>query len=182
MWRPCRRPAPRSAANRSQALRHQYGLDQPFIVQYLYWLHDLLSGNLGLSLEYQRPNAELIGEQLGLTMALALMSFVLTWVIAVPAGIYSATHQRSVIDHLFTVINYVGVATPNFMLALILMWIAFAYFGISVTGLFSPEYADAPWSMATAGRSAGAYLAAGVGAGHRRDRAAHPHHAGEPAG
>ena len=116
---------------------------------------DLLSGNLGLSLEYQRPNAELIGEQLGLTMALAVMSFVLTWVIAVPAGIYSATHQRSVIDHVLTVINYVGVATPNFMLALILMWIAFAYFGISVTGLFSPEYADAPWSLAKVGRSAG---------------------------
>ena len=72
------------------------------------------------------------------------MSFVLTWVIAVPAGIYSATHQRSVIDHVLTVINYVGVATPNFMLALILMWIAFAYFGISITGLFSPEYVDAP--------------------------------------
>ena len=115
----------------------------------------LLSGNLGLSLEYQRPNAELIGEQLGLTVALALMSFVLTWLIAVPAGIYSATHQRSVVDHVLTVINYVGVATPNFMLALILMWIAFAYFGISVTGLFSPEYAEAPWSLGEGGRSAG---------------------------
>jgi peptide/nickel transport system permease protein len=76
---------------------------------------------------------------------------VLTWLIAVPAGIYSATHQRSVIDHLFTVINYIGVATPNFMLALVLMWIAFAYFGISITGLYSPAYADAPWSMAKAG-------------------------------
>lgn len=129
------------------ALRHQYGLDQPFLVQYLYWLQDLLRGNFGLSLEYQRPNAELIGEQLGLTIALALMSFVLTWVIAVPAGIYSATHQRSVVDHVLTVVNYIGVATPNFMLALILMWIAFAYFGVSVTGLYSPEYADAPWSF-----------------------------------
>jgi peptide/nickel transport system permease protein len=131
-----------------QALRHQYGLDQPFIVQYLYWLQNLLHGDLGLSLEYQRPNIDLIREQLGLTVALALMSFVLTWIIAVPAGIYSATHQRSVIDHVFTVINYIGVATPNFMLALILMWIAFAYFGISVTGLFSPDYVDAPWSLA----------------------------------
>jgi peptide/nickel transport system permease protein len=131
-----------------QALRHQYGLDQPFIVQYLYWLQNLLHGDLGLSLEYQRPNIDLIREQLGLTVALALMSFVLTWIIAVPAGIYSATHQRSGIDHVFTVINYIGVATPNFMLALILMWIAFAYFGISVTGLFSPDYVDAPWSLA----------------------------------
>jgi peptide/nickel transport system permease protein len=131
-----------------QALRHEYGLDQPFIVQYLLWLKNILSGDLGLSLEYQRPNADLIGEQLALTMALALMSFVITWAIAIPAGIYSATHQRSVIDHVLTVINYIGVATPNFMLALILMWIAFAYFDISITGLFSPEYADAPWSLA----------------------------------
>ena len=134
-----------------QALRHEYGLDQPFFVQYLLWLQNILSGNLGLSLEYQRPNADLIGEQLALTMALALMSFVITWAIAIPAGIYSATHQRSVIDHILTVINYIGVATPNFMLALILMWLAFAYFDVSLTGLFSPEYADAPWSLARVG-------------------------------
>jgi peptide/nickel transport system permease protein len=136
------------SAEQVQALRHDYGLDQSFIVQYLRWLQNLLSGKLGVSLEYQRPNAELIGEQLVLTVALALMSFVFTWMIAVPAGIYSATHQRSIIDHMLTVINYIGVATPNFMLALVLMWIAFAYFGVSVTGLFSPEYVDAPWSLA----------------------------------
>src|ERR1700710_898653 len=134
-------------ADMIQALRHDYGLDQPFIIQYLRWMQNLVHGNMGLSLEYQRPNIDLISEQLVLTIALALMSFVLTWVIAVPAGIYSATHQRSVIDHILTVINYIGVATPNFMLALILMWIAFSYFGISVTGLFSPEYVDAPWSF-----------------------------------
>ncbi|MBV8819751.1 MAG: ABC transporter permease, partial [Acidobacteriaceae bacterium] len=138
-------------AEQLQALRHEYGLDQPFIVQYFLWLQNLLSGNLGLSLEYQRPNADLIGEQLGMTIALALFSFVLTWAIAVPAGIYSATHQRSVLDHILTVINYIGVATPNFMLALVLMWIAFSYFGISVTGLFSPEYVDAPWSLGKLG-------------------------------
>jgi peptide/nickel transport system permease protein len=129
-------------------LRHEYGLDQPFLVQYFLWLGKLLHGNMGLSLEYQRPNLELIGEQLGLTLALALFSFVLTWAIAVPAGIWSATHPRSLGDHVLTVINYVGVATPNFMLALILMWVAFAYLDVSVTGLFSPEFADAPWSMA----------------------------------
>jgi len=128
------------------ALRASYGLDQPFVVQYLRWLQHLLHGDFGLSLEYQRPNADLIGEQLGLTLALALFSFVLTWALAVPAGIYSATHPRSLGDHVLTIINYVGVATPNFMLALILMWVAFAYFDISVTGLFSPEYVNAPWS------------------------------------
>ena len=137
-----------ASVEQMQALRHQYGLDQPFLVQYLYWLLNLLRGDLGLSLEYQRPNLDLISAQLTLTVALALMSFVLTWAIAVPAGIYSATHQRSLLDHVFTVINYIGVATPNFMLALVLMWVAFAYFGISVTGLFSPDFADAPWSVA----------------------------------
>lgn len=131
-----------------QALRATYGLDQPFIVQYALWMKNLFVGNMGLSLEYQRPNADLIAEQLGLTIALALFSFVLTWVIAIPAGIYCATHQRSLIDHMLTVVNYVGVATPNFMLALVLMWVAFAWFDISVTGLFSPDFVDAPWSVA----------------------------------
>lgn len=135
------------SADHIAALRHEYGLDQPLIVQYLKWMQNLAQGNLGLSLEYQRPNAELIGEQLTLTIALALLSFVLTWVIAVPAGIYSATHQRSFLDYVFTILNYIGVATPNFLLALVLMWLAFAYFGVGITGLFSSEYQNAPWSM-----------------------------------
>ena len=135
-------------AEQVEALRRQYGLDQPFHIQYLRWMANLLQGDLGLSLEYQRPNAELIGEQLVLTIVLALFSFVLTWIIAVPAGIYSAIRQRSVIDYVLTVINYIGVATPNFMLALVLMWVAFAWLGIGVTGLFSPDYQGAPWSWA----------------------------------
>ena len=90
-----RRGADRGAAR-------QYGLDQPIFVQYFLWLQRLLHGDFGLSLEYQRPNAELIGEQLGLTLALALFSFVLTWAIALPIGIYSATHPRSIGDYIFT--------------------------------------------------------------------------------
>src|SRR5262245_35330588 len=135
------------SAEHLAALRQEYGLDQPLYVQYLKWMANLLRGNLGLSLEYQRPNSELIGERLMLTVVLALLSFVFTWVVAIPAGIFSATHQRSFLDYAFTILNYVGVATPNFMLALILMWLAFAYFGIGVTGLFSPEYVEAPWSV-----------------------------------
>ncbi len=135
------------SAEQVAALRAQYGLDQPFFIQYLLWLQHLMHGDFGLSLEYQRPNAELIGDVLGLTLALALFSFVLTWVLAIPAGIYSATHPRSIGDHVLTIVNYVGVATPNFMLALVLMWVAFAYFDISVTGLFSPDYVDKPWSI-----------------------------------
>src|SRR5580693_5015901 len=120
------------SADQIAALRHQYGLDQPFVVQYFLWMQNLFHGDFGLSLEYQRPNADLIGEQIGLTIALALFSFVLTWAISVPAGIYSATHPRSLGDHVLTVINYVAVA----------------YFDISVTGLYSPEFVDAPWSVA----------------------------------
>ena len=164
-----------------EAWRAQYGLDQPMVVQYFLWVQHLLHGNFGLSLEYQRPNADLIGEQIGLTLALALFSFFLTWAIAIPAGIYSATHPRSIGDHILTVVNYVGVATPNFMLALILMWVAFAYLDISVTGLYSPEYAEAPWSWAKLVGPFGPSVAAGPGAGHRRHRAPQPHHARQPA-
>jgi peptide/nickel transport system permease protein len=133
------------------ALRRQFGLDQPFSVRYFRWVRNLARGDLGLSLEYQRPNAELIRQYLLLTVLLALFSFVLTWAIAIPAGIYSATHPRSWLDYGLTVVNYIGVAIPNFMLALVLMWIAFARFGISVTGLFSPEYVQAPWSAGRVG-------------------------------
>jgi peptide/nickel transport system permease protein len=128
------------------ALKLQFGLDQPVQVQYLRWMEGLVHGNLGYSLEYQRQNSELISERLGLTIFLALFAFVITWIIAIPAGIYSATHQNSLLDYFFTVFNYIGVAVPNFMLALVLMWIAFDRFGLSVTGLFSPQYIQAPWS------------------------------------
>ncbi len=130
------------------ALRHVYGLDQPIHVQYFKWVGNLLQGDLGVSLEWQQPNAELIGERLLLTVLVALFSFLFTWVIAIPIGILSATRQYSIFDYTFTVLNYVGLATPGFMLALVLMWIAFSYFGVSVTGLFSPEFVDAPWSGA----------------------------------
>jgi peptide/nickel transport system permease protein len=130
------------------ALRRQFGLDQPFYIQYLRWIQNLLRGDLGLSLEYQLPNLNLISDYLVPTVLLALLSFAFTWLMAIPAGIYSATHPRSPLDYAVTVLNYVGVATPNFMLALILMWFAFARFGITVTGLFSPDYLQAPWSLA----------------------------------
>jgi peptide/nickel transport system permease protein len=133
------------------ALTQQFGLDQPIHVQYLRWMENILRGNLGLSLEYQRPNQELIGERLVLTVALALFAFVFTWIVAIPAGILCATHPHSFVDYLFSVLNYIGVAVPNFLLALILMWVAYSSLGVSVTGLFSPEFVDAPWSWARVG-------------------------------
>ena len=131
-----------------EALKIQFGLDQPVYVQYLRWMAGIFRGDLGMSLEYGRQNTELIGERLLVTILLALFAFVITWVVAIPAGIYSATHKNSVLDHVFSVLNYVGVATPNFMLALVLTWWAFSSFGLMITGLFSPEYVLAPWSFA----------------------------------
>jgi peptide/nickel transport system permease protein len=131
-----------------KALEQQFGLDQPVHIQYIRWIQSLLRGKLGLSLEYQRPNSELIAERLGLTLVLAISAFVFTWIVAIPLGIYSATHRNTLLDYLTTVLNYIGVATPNFMLALILMWWAYSQFGLSITGLFSREFEQAPWSFA----------------------------------
>ncbi len=130
------------------ALRAQYGLDRPMYIQYFKWIGNILQGDLGVSLDWRKSNAELISERLILTLLLGAFTFLITWAIAIPIGIYSATHQYSFFDYFFTVFNYIGVATPTFMTALILMWVAFKYFGASVTGLFSPEYIDAPWSVA----------------------------------
>ncbi|GIV79064.1 ABC transporter permease [Litorilinea aerophila] len=129
-----------------EALRQMYGLDQPMAVQYLKWVGRILRGDLGVSLDWQRPNLQLIQDRLMLTVSVAFFTLIFTWAVAIPIGIYSATHQYSWLDYFFTVFNYMGVATPTFMTALILMWLAFKYFGVSVTGLFSPEYVDAPWS------------------------------------
>ncbi len=129
-----------------EALRELYGLNQPMYVQYIKWVSRILQGDLGVSLDWQRPNAELIRERLLLTLLLGLFTFGFTWALAIPIGILSATRQYSFLDYFFTVFNYIGVATPTFMTALVLMWLAFKYFGVSITGLFSAEYVDAPWS------------------------------------
>ena len=138
-----------SSMDRAQidALRTLYGLDQPMVVQYFKWLGRMLTGDLGVSLDWQRPISELIGDRLTLTLLLGLGTFIFTWMIAIPIGILSATRKYSFFDYFFTVFNYIGVATPTFLTALVLMWISFKYYGISITGLFSPEYVDAPWSV-----------------------------------
>ena len=130
-----------------EALRERYGLDQPMAIQYLKWAGRLITGDLGMSLDWQRPIKELIGERLILTVLLGLFTFAFTWALAVPIGIISAVKQYSFLDYFFSVFNYFGVATPTFMTALILMWFAFTKFGVSVTGLFSAEFIDAPWSI-----------------------------------
>ncbi len=133
------------------ALRLRYGLDEPLTGQYLKWIGRILHGDLGVSLDWQKPIGELIGERLLLTVLLGLMTFFLSWVLAVPIGIISAVKKYTPLDYFFTVFNYIGIATPTFMVALIAMWLAFSWFGVSITGLFSSEFIDAPWSMARFG-------------------------------
>jgi len=128
-------------------LKEYYGLDQPMYLQYLRWLGNLLQGDLGQSFQWNQPVTELIKERLALTVTISLISLVLTYLIAIPIGIYSATHQYSFGDYAFTVFGFMGLATPNFLLALVLMFLLYKYAGWSVGGLFSPEYVVAPWSM-----------------------------------
>ncbi|HLG52075.1 MAG TPA: ABC transporter permease [Chloroflexota bacterium] len=132
------------------ALRHQYGLDQPLYVQYLRWIGGLLHGDLGYSFEWQRPVGPLIQAQLLYTVLLSLASMVFMWVIALPIGIYSATHQYSLLDHLLTLIGFLGLSVPDFMLGLIYLFISAFYFHQPVGGLFSPGMESAPWSLAKA--------------------------------
>ncbi|NMA12434.1 MAG: ABC transporter permease [Chloroflexi bacterium] len=135
-------------AEQLDAMRVSYGLDQPLHIQYVRWIEKLLRGDMGLSLLYMLPNKQLIAERLGPTVALALFSFILSWLIAIPSGIYSATHKNSFGDYFFMVLNYIGVAIPNFFLALLLMWFFYVKFGWNLVGLFSPEFEAAPWSWA----------------------------------
>ena len=130
------------------ALRKQYNLDEPLYVQYLLWMKGLLRGDLGMSLEWSRPVTQLIGERILLTSVISLVTLLFTWVVAVPVGVYVAVRQYSWTDYAFTFLGFLGLATPNFLLALILMYVAYSVFGLSVGGLFSPEFENVPWSLA----------------------------------
>lgn len=134
------------------ALKLRYGLDQPFYVQYWKWISGILfRGDFGQSFEWNRPVNTLIWSRLGLTFALSLSTLFFIWVVAIPTGIYSAVRKYSIGDYIATFLGFIGLAIPNFLLALVLMYIAFKYFGQSVGGLFSPQYLDAPWSWAKVG-------------------------------
>lgn len=128
------------------ALKKRYGLDQPYYIQYFMWVKGMFQGDFGQSFEWNRPVSQLIWERLGLTVAVSIFTMLFSWALSFPIGMYSATHQYSIGDYFATFIGYIGLATPNFMIALILMWIAYSVFGASVGGLFSPQYVEAPWS------------------------------------
>ena len=131
-------------------LREIWGLNRPLPVQYFKWITQLLQGNLGtsFSMQHHRPVREIIADRLVMTVVLAGCSLVFTWIVALPIGIYSAVRQRTLGDYTATVVGYFGLATPDFLLALAIMYWAFLIFDTNLGGLFSDEYLDAPWSLA----------------------------------
>jgi peptide/nickel transport system permease protein len=131
-------------------LMQQYGLDRPLWQQYLYWVGGLLRGNLGYSFEYNLPVSEIVGDRLFLTFLICFVATIFTYVVAFPIGVWSATHQYSVSDHALTFLGFLGLATPNFLLALILLYLANLWFGISVGGLMDDRFLDQPWTWAKA--------------------------------
>src|SRR5260221_4578182 len=133
------------SGEQAAAMRREYGLDQPVVVQYGLWMGRVLAGNFGVSMMWRRPVTEVIGDRLWLTMAVSFAALLLTWTIALPIGIYSAARQYSVGDYIATTLGFIGLAIPNFLLALILMYLGFRYLGLSVGGLFSAEPAQAEW-------------------------------------
>jgi peptide/nickel transport system permease protein len=129
-----------------QQLVDRYGLGDPFIVQYFNWAKGLLKGDFGESFLMDRSVASVVGTRLALSVVISLSTLFLVYLIAIPIGIYSATHQNSIGDYIVTILGFLGLATPNFLLALILMFLAFQFFGWSPGGLFSREYIAADWS------------------------------------
>jgi peptide/nickel transport system permease protein len=132
----------------AEALRREYGLDQPVWVQYLRWMRQVLLGRFGMALEWGKPVSEVIGDRLWLTMVVSVAAVLLTWLLALPIGIYSAVRQYSAGDYVATFIGFVGLAVPSFMLALVIMYVGFRYFGANIGGLFSDEFVEAPWTLA----------------------------------
>lgn len=129
------------------SLIKQYDLDSPTFVRYFKWIGKIFRGEWGVSFHYGRPIQELIGERLPTTILLTTFTLLFVYAVSIPIGIYSATHQYSVGDYAVTFLGFIGLATPNFLLALILMFFGLKIFGIGLTGLFSAEYVSAAWSL-----------------------------------
>ena len=127
-------------------LRRTYGLDMPFYMQYLKWAGGLLQGNLGYSFEHSMPVSEVVGDRLSLTVVVSFASILFVWVVSFPIAVYSAVRQYSIGDYLFTFLGYIGLATPSFLFALILLYFAKEYFDLSIGGLMDPQYMGAAWS------------------------------------
>ena len=131
-----------------EKMRQQYNIDRPLYVQYTKWAWDMLHGDLGVSMVQNKPVWECISERLLMTLVLTGTTILFTWVLAIPIGIYSAVRQYSPGDYIFTIIGFLGLAVPDFLLALALLWVMYDRFDVLLDGLFSSRYTEAPWSVA----------------------------------
>ncbi|HLP68939.1 MAG TPA: ABC transporter permease [Rhizobium sp.] len=130
-------------------MRARYGLNDPLLVQYWRWISNIvLHGDFGRSLEWNAAVGDLIWERLGLTLLISTLSMIFTWLIAIPVGVYSATRQYSVFDYVFTVFGFLGKGVPDFLLALVLMWMTYMWLNLDVGGLVSPQFEGQPWDLA----------------------------------
>jgi len=138
------------AVNEAQiaALKKQYGLGLPAYLRYFKWMYNMFHGNFGRSFKWNEPVLDLLAERLPLTVIISLFTMIFTYTVAIPIGIYSALRQYSMQDYIFTAVGFIGLATPNFLLALVLMFAFLKYFGWSPGGLFSSQYQIAPWNFA----------------------------------
>jgi peptide/nickel transport system permease protein len=127
-------------------LRKEYGLDQPFLIQYFDWAVGLLQGDLGYSFEYELPVSEVVGDRLWLSFIVSVATILFTWIVAFPIGVYTATKQYSWSDHSLTFIGFLGLATPNFLLALVMVYFANVWFGTEIGGLMDEQYIGKAWT------------------------------------
>jgi peptide/nickel transport system permease protein len=131
-----------------QNLKVEYGLDQPMYVQYLYWMRSIFKGTFGRSFTWNQPVSEVLSQRLPATIAISLASLLVVWVLSIPIAIVSATRHNTAIDYFFTTLGFIGLATPSFLLALVTGWLLYLVTGTMITGLFSQQYVDVPWSVA----------------------------------
>jgi len=138
-------------AQKIEFLREQFGLNMPFYMKYLTWLWGMFHGDFGYSFEYNLPVSQVVGDRLALSMILSFTTVLFTWVVAFPIGVYSATHRYTAADHTLTLLGFLGLATPNFLLALVLLYFTNVFFGTSVGGMMDARYIGQPWSLAKLG-------------------------------
>ena len=128
-------------------IKQQYGFDKSMLEQYFAWVVGMLHGDFGYSFEYSQPVSDVVGDRLLLSFIISFTTIIFTWVVAFPIGVYSAVRQYSLGDYSLTFLGFLGLATPNFLLALVLQWLAFSIFGTSIGGLMDPQYIAAGWSL-----------------------------------
>ena len=138
----------RSAQLRIAEYRARYGLDQPLLTRYWIWASNFVKGDFGQSFQWERPVKDVLGERLQMTLVLAFAAMAVTWVVAIPVGVYSAVNQYSLGDQIMTTIAFIGMGMPNFLLALLILFFAVVVLNTDISGLFSREFRDAPWTLA----------------------------------